>query len=64
MPLKAYNLTQARAGCLEQVDVGDEQWTHLPRPVLQLVCDYDVLLYSFIHLNLPEVEHASSLFCV
>lgn len=35
--------SEAPAGSLEQVDAGDEQWAHLLRPLLQLVCDYDVL---------------------
>lgn len=44
MSLKSLFLkSEAPAGSLEQVDAGDEQWAHLLRPLLQLVCDYDVL---------------------
>lgn len=35
--------SEAPAGSLEHVDAGDEQWAHLLWPLLQLVCDYDVL---------------------
>lgn len=35
--------SEAPADSLEQVDAGDEQWAHLLWPLLQLVCDYDVL---------------------